>query len=367
MLDTLARAPIWAGRRRFRPWNGPCVGYFLNVHEGPYGITPHLPPEPATRWSWAWDANEPGIYRPGRWGRAHRKTWCSTCPRREGTERVRRVSAVRDVDVVAVDTRVIDPGTACAMTRSMDQFLSAEVRRRVGPHVRAPPAEWLQLRTAAIDDVANQDGGRGLRMGRLRTAACIVTIAVPPWTASPTGKVDTKFESQSCGDEFHPQHHPTEDLIRGTYEPRQWIAARALRRACQCARRPRTKFAHRFPPEPNGYLHIDTPSRICLNSAWRATSAAVPQHAVRTTPTGEGGPGVRRFDLETVPLDWLRLEHADVRRRIESVSRQRLLRADVSVADTDRNRMRLRRRTKALTDIRPYWHFDRSRHRFTLS
>ncbi|HWL72559.1 MAG TPA: aminopeptidase P family N-terminal domain-containing protein, partial [Burkholderiaceae bacterium] len=39
MLDTLARAPIWAAGVDFGHGTGHGVGYFLNVHEGPHGIT----------------------------------------------------------------------------------------------------------------------------------------------------------------------------------------------------------------------------------------------------------------------------------------------------------------------------------------
>ena len=69
MLDTLARAPIWAAGIDFGHGTGHGVGYFLNVHEGPHGITPHLPPEPQTAMEPGMvTSNEPGIYRPGHWG-----------------------------------------------------------------------------------------------------------------------------------------------------------------------------------------------------------------------------------------------------------------------------------------------------------
>jgi len=69
MLDSIARAPIWAAGIDYGHGTGHGVGYFLNVHEGPQGITPHLPPEPQTAMEPGMiTSNEPGIYRPGRWG-----------------------------------------------------------------------------------------------------------------------------------------------------------------------------------------------------------------------------------------------------------------------------------------------------------
>ncbi len=69
MLDSLARAPIWAAGIDYGHGTGHGVGYFLNVHEGPQSISPHLLPEPHTAMEPGMiTSNEPGIYRPGRWG-----------------------------------------------------------------------------------------------------------------------------------------------------------------------------------------------------------------------------------------------------------------------------------------------------------
>jgi len=69
MLDALARAPIWEAGIDYGHGTGHGVGYFLNVHEGPHGISPHLAPEPQTAMEPGMiTSNEPGIYRPGRWG-----------------------------------------------------------------------------------------------------------------------------------------------------------------------------------------------------------------------------------------------------------------------------------------------------------
>ena len=68
-LDALARAPLWAAGLDFGHGTGHGVGYFLNVHEGPHGITPLLPNEPQTAMEPGMvTSNEPGVYRPGRWG-----------------------------------------------------------------------------------------------------------------------------------------------------------------------------------------------------------------------------------------------------------------------------------------------------------
>lgn len=66
VLDALARAPIWAAGIDYGHGTGHGVGYFLNVHEGPQGITPYLPPDPHTAMEPGMiTSDEPGIYRPG--------------------------------------------------------------------------------------------------------------------------------------------------------------------------------------------------------------------------------------------------------------------------------------------------------------
>jgi Xaa-Pro aminopeptidase len=68
MLDSLARAPLWAEGIEFGHGTGHGVGYFLAVHEGPQSISkavpdPHMAMEPGMITS-----IEPGVYRAGQWG-----------------------------------------------------------------------------------------------------------------------------------------------------------------------------------------------------------------------------------------------------------------------------------------------------------
>jgi Xaa-Pro aminopeptidase len=148
MLDTLARAPIWAACIDFGHGTGHGVGYFLNVHEGPHGITPHLPPEPQTAMEPGMiTSNEPGIYRPGQWG-------------------VRIENLVLNVpadpsefgDFLRFETLTLCPIDARLIERTLMRpdeigWLNAyheEVRRRVSPLVSGAAAQWLQERTAPI-------------------------------------------------------------------------------------------------------------------------------------------------------------------------------------------------------------------------
>lgn len=64
-LDALARAPLWQAGLDYAHGTGHGVGYFLNVHEGPYGISPRLT-EPLKEGMLL--SNEPGFYKAGAYG-----------------------------------------------------------------------------------------------------------------------------------------------------------------------------------------------------------------------------------------------------------------------------------------------------------
>lgn len=68
-LDAVARAPLWSQGFDFGHGTGHGVGYVLNVHEGPFRVSPYafgtgeLGLQPGLVFS-----DEPGLYRPHSWG-----------------------------------------------------------------------------------------------------------------------------------------------------------------------------------------------------------------------------------------------------------------------------------------------------------
>lgn len=66
-LDALARMPLWQQGKNYGHGTGHGIGYFLNVHEGPQGISPNpgnnFPLQPGMIQS-----NEPGFYKEGDFG-----------------------------------------------------------------------------------------------------------------------------------------------------------------------------------------------------------------------------------------------------------------------------------------------------------
>ncbi|GIL05067.1 MAG: hypothetical protein AMXMBFR72_06910 [Betaproteobacteria bacterium] len=56
-----------------------------------------------------------------------------------------------------------------------------------------------------------------------------------------------------------------DDLLRGTYEDRNWAGRPGVYDIHENAAKDPAKIRTRFPPEPNGYLHIGHAKSICLN------------------------------------------------------------------------------------------------------
>jgi Xaa-Pro aminopeptidase len=147
-LDALARTPIWAGGIDYGHGTGHGVGYFLNVHEGPHGITPHLAPEPQTALEPGMiTSNEPGIYRPGRWG-VRIENLVLTVPAQ--TTEFGEFLRFETLTLCPIDTRCIERDLMSADEIAWLNAYHAEVARRVGPLVSGPANEWLEQRTRPI-------------------------------------------------------------------------------------------------------------------------------------------------------------------------------------------------------------------------
>ncbi|MGB3428704.1 MAG: aminopeptidase P family protein [Burkholderiaceae bacterium] len=145
MLDTIARAPIWAEFADFGHGTGHGVGYFLNVHEGPHGITPHLAPEPQTAMEPGMvTSNEPGLYRPGKWG-VRIENLVLNVPAL--TTEFGEFLQFETLTLCPIDTRLVEASMLSADELMWLDSYHAEVRRRVGPHVSGAALAWLTERT----------------------------------------------------------------------------------------------------------------------------------------------------------------------------------------------------------------------------
>ena len=148
MLDSLARAPIWASGVEYGHGTGHGVGFFLNVHEGPHGITPYLLAEPHTAMEPGMiTSNEPGIYRPGRWG-VRIENLLLTVPAQTtefGTFLDFETLTLCPIDSRCIERDLLNPAEVDWLNR-----YHATVRARLAPHVAGAAANWLEASTRPI-------------------------------------------------------------------------------------------------------------------------------------------------------------------------------------------------------------------------
>jgi len=148
MLDAIARAPIWAANVDYGHGTGHGVGYFLNVHEGPHGITPFLAPEAQTAMQPGMiTSNEPGIYRPGHWGvRIENLVVNTPAEKNEFGEFLK----FETLTLCPIDTRLIERPMMRADEIGWLNEYHDTVRRRVGPLLTGAARAWLEERTQPL-------------------------------------------------------------------------------------------------------------------------------------------------------------------------------------------------------------------------
>jgi len=150
MLDSLARAPLWAEGIEFGHGTGHGVGYFLNVHEGPQTISkavvePQMAMEPGMVTS-----IEPGVYRDGRWGvRIENLVLTVPAATPEG-EAFGEFLEFETLTMCPIDTRCI----ARELMRSdevawLDAY-HARVRAVLAPRLGGAALAWLNERTQPL-------------------------------------------------------------------------------------------------------------------------------------------------------------------------------------------------------------------------
>jgi Xaa-Pro aminopeptidase len=147
MLDTIARAPLWAEGLEFGHGTGHGVGYFLNVHEGPQSISKAIPEASMAMEPGMITSIEPGLYRPGRWGvRIENLVMNVTGPTTEFGEFL----DFETLTLCPIDTRCIDRKLMRDDEIAWLNAYHATVRQRLAPRVQGEALAWLTTRTEAL-------------------------------------------------------------------------------------------------------------------------------------------------------------------------------------------------------------------------
>ena len=148
LLDSIARAPIWADGVDYGHGTGHGVGYFLNVHEGPQVIAyqaaaaPHAAMLPGMITS-----IEPGTYRPGRWGVRIENLVLN---REAGVSEFGTFLRFETLTMCPIDTRCLHADLLTCEELNWLNAYHAEVRERLSPLLAGDALKWLNARTEAV-------------------------------------------------------------------------------------------------------------------------------------------------------------------------------------------------------------------------
>ncbi|MFZ4877102.1 aminopeptidase P family protein [Janthinobacterium sp. Mn2066] len=148
MLDSIARAPLWAEGIDFGHGTGHGVGFFLNVHEGPQSISQSAMPEPQTAMQPGMITSvEPGIYRPGRWGIRIENLVLNVAA---GEGEFGPFLRFETLTLCPIDTRCVERSLLRDDEAAWLNDYHATVRARLSPHLAGSALAWLEQRTGAI-------------------------------------------------------------------------------------------------------------------------------------------------------------------------------------------------------------------------
>lgn len=150
MLDSIARAPLWAEGLDFGHGTGHGVGYFLNVHEGPQSISKAIPEATMAMEPGMITSIEPGLYRPDQWGiRIENLVLNVEAATPEGGS----FGGMLDFETLTlcpIDTRCIDRSLLHSEEIEWLDDYHRMVRRRLSPLVQGEALAWLIERTEPL-------------------------------------------------------------------------------------------------------------------------------------------------------------------------------------------------------------------------
>lgn len=147
-LDTLARMYLWREGLNYGHGTGHGVGFFLNVHEGPQGITP----SPSNSRGLAefvpgmLTSNEPGFYAEGRYGiRIENLILCVEAAQTASGRFLR----FETLTLFPIDLRLIDMSMLDEPEKRWLDSYHARVLEELKPLLTGEEAEWLAERCIA--------------------------------------------------------------------------------------------------------------------------------------------------------------------------------------------------------------------------
>ena len=148
LIDSIARAKLWAHGLDYGHGTGHGVGYGLNVHEGPQVLSYRAPFNPnMALLPGMVTSNEPGLYRAGQWGVRIENLVCAQLASQNEFGTFLRFETLT---ICPIDLRCIDVSLLSLAERQWVNDYHATVRATVAPHVDGADLQWLVDRTEPL-------------------------------------------------------------------------------------------------------------------------------------------------------------------------------------------------------------------------
>lgn len=150
MLDSIARAPLWAEGIDYGHGTGHGVGYFLNVHEGPQSISKAVPEATMAMEAGMITSIEPGVYRNGQWGVRIENLVLNVPAATPENGAFGDMLEFETLTLCPIDTRCIERSLMREDEIAWLNRYHAMVREKLLPKVSGQAKAWLETRTEAI-------------------------------------------------------------------------------------------------------------------------------------------------------------------------------------------------------------------------
>ena len=150
-IDAICRAPLWQAQMDYGHGTGHGVGYFLNVHEGPQGISYNAAntKERAMKANMI-TSNEPGLYREGKWGIRIENLVVNRVVASPTETEFGEFLHFETVTYCPIDTRLIDKSLLNQVEIDWLNKYHSQVFDELNSRVKGVALEWLTERTQAI-------------------------------------------------------------------------------------------------------------------------------------------------------------------------------------------------------------------------
>jgi len=146
-IELAARRPIWEAGKNYNHGTGHGIGHYLNVHEGPMGITPRDPGVPISAGNVL--SNEPGYYKAGEYGIRTENVIVAEKDEEFSTDELEWLR-FREITLCPIDLNLVDPGILDGREKDWLNRYHRRVYEILSEHLDEKHSEWLRERTGPI-------------------------------------------------------------------------------------------------------------------------------------------------------------------------------------------------------------------------